>query len=83
MDHVQRKPLKVYKGVVTAISGDKTVKVKMDYLVKHEKYNKLIRRSVVAHVHDADGASKLGDQVEIAKCRPMSKTKNWRLIRVV
>jgi small subunit ribosomal protein S17 len=83
MAEAQRKPLKVYKGIVTSVSGAKTVKVKMDYLVKHEKYNKLLKRSVVAHVHDDANAAKVGDWVEISKCRPISKTKNWRLVRVV
>ncbi len=79
----QRKvPIK-YNGIVSSISGDKTIRVEMDYLVKHPKYGKIMKRRVVAHVHDEENQAKLGDRVEICKCRPYSKTKNWRLMDVL
>ncbi|MCH9023681.1 MAG: 30S ribosomal protein S17, partial [Planctomycetes bacterium] len=49
----------------------------------HPKYGKILKRRTNAHVHDEKNVAKLGDQVEICKCRPFSKTKNWRLVRVM
>ena len=79
----ERKKLKTYRGTVSSISGDKTVKVLLDYMVKHPKYGKRLKRTTVAHVHDELNTAKIGDTVDIAKCRPMSKTKFWRLVRVI
>ena len=55
----------------------------VNYLVKHEKYGKYIRKRTRIHVHDEDNAAKVGDRVEIVECRPISKTKSWTLVRVV
>jgi small subunit ribosomal protein S17 len=57
--------------------------VEIPRLVKHPVYGKYIRRRTVCHVHDEKNESKLGDMVEIMETRPLSKTKSWRLIRVV
>jgi small subunit ribosomal protein S17 len=70
-------------GVVESDKRDKTRKVAIDYAVKHPKYGKFIRRRSVLHVHDEDNVSKVGDRVEIAECRPVSKSKSWILVRVV
>lgn len=70
-------------GVVESDARDKTRKVVIAYLAKHEKYGKYIRRRTVLHVHDEHNESQLGDRVEVAQCRPVSKTKQWRLVRVV
>ena len=70
-------------GVVTSIAGTKTIGVRIDNLIKHPQYGKYIKRSSKLSVHDADGAANIGDTVEIASCRPISKTKSWRLVRVV
>lgn len=83
MSVTERKPPTLYKGFVTSKSGDKTVRVEMQYLVKHPKYGKILKRRTVAHVHDEKNDAGVGDAVEICKCRPMSKSKNWRLVRVV
>ncbi|KPK77407.1 MAG: hypothetical protein AMJ79_03220 [Phycisphaerae bacterium SM23_30] len=83
MSEKPRKPLTKYRGVVSRESGDQTIRVVLDYLTRHPKYGKILKRSTVAHVHDADKQAKVGDVVEICKCRPLSKTKNWRLIRVI
>jgi len=55
----------------------------MEYKVKHPKYGKYIRRRTKLYAHDETNIAKVGDQVEIMECRPMSKTKHWRLVRVV
>ena len=51
--------------------------------VKHALYGKYIRRSTKLHAHDEDNACKEGDVVRITECRPLSKTKNWRVVEVV
>lgn len=80
----QRKPLKGARmGTVTADARDKTVKVVVSYLVKAAKYGKYIRRRTAYQVHDPRNEARVGDTVEIVQCRKMSKTKSWRLVRVV
>ena len=83
MTTTQRKTPTVYKGVVSSKSGDKTVKVTLSYQTKHAKYGKMLKRTMSAHVHDENNTAQIGDNVEICKCRPYSKTKNWRLVKVV
>jgi small subunit ribosomal protein S17 len=70
-------------GVVQSDARDKTRKVSIQFSVKHPKYGKYIRRRTVLQVHDEENVSHVGDTVEIAECRPISKTKNWVLTRVV
>lgn len=70
-------------GVVTSDKRDKTRTVEVDYQYKHPKYGKYLRRSTKYQVHDPANASKLGDVVQIVGCRPISKTKTWRLVKVV
>ncbi len=79
-----RKPLAGTKiGVVTSDRRDKTRTVSVEFLARHSKYGKFLKRRTRFHVHDPENASKLGDRVEIATCRPISKTKSWRLVRVI
>lgn len=75
------KPTKV--GVVESDKRDKTRKVVVRYLAKHPKYGKYMRRRTVLHVHDENNESRLGDTVEVEATRPISKTKFWKLVRVV
>jgi len=70
-------------GVVETDGRDKTRKVVIDFMAKHPKYGKYVRGRTVLHVHDENNESRKGDKVEIAQCRPISKTKSWRLVRVV
>jgi len=70
-------------GLVTSDKMDKTRRVELPRLVKHARYGKYIRRRTVCHVHDAANESHAGDLVEIMESRPLSKTKHWRLVRVV
>ncbi|MEE9403862.1 MAG: 30S ribosomal protein S17 [Algisphaera sp.] len=70
-------------GVVTSDKRDKTRTVQVAYKVRHPKYGKFVKKSQKFQVHDEQNASKEGDRVEIASCRPLSKTKSWRLIKVV
>jgi len=70
-------------GVVESDKRDKTRRVAINFVTKHPKYGKYIRQRTVLHVHDETNDSKLGDRVEVAPCRPVSKTKTWKLVRVV
>ena len=77
------KQIKTRRGVVVSKSGDKSVKVQIDYKIKHPMYGKYIKRRTKLGVHDEQNAAGVGDVVEIAECRPISKSKNWRLVKVV
>ncbi len=70
-------------GRVTSSKMNKTVTVLVEDRVKHPLYGKYIVRSKKYHAHDANDQYKEGDLVEIAECRPLSKTKHHRLVRVV
>jgi len=70
-------------GVVESDKRDKTRRVTIHYVSKHPKYGKYVRQRTVLHVHDEANESRLGDRVEVAPCRPISKTKTWKLVRVV
>ena len=68
------------QGVVTGKSGDKTVVVRVDRLMKHPLYKKTIRRSRRYHVHDETNEVKVGDKVRIGESRPLSKLKRWMVL---
>jgi len=70
-------------GVVVSDKVNKTRKVVFEYLSRHAKYGKYIKRQTVLHVHDEKNESRLGDHVEVMSCRPISKTKTYRLVRIV
>lgn len=74
---------RIKRGIVVSKSGDKSLRVQINYKVKHPKYNKYIRRRIKLGVHDENNEAGVNDQVDIKECRPISKTKNWQLIRVV
>ena len=77
------KTLKTKRGVVVSKSGDKSVRVQIDYTVKHPMYGKYIKRRTKLGVHDPENAAGIGDTVDITECRPISKSKSWRLVKVV
>lgn len=70
-------------GVVTSDKRDKTITVAVEYQKIHRKYGKRLKRDAKFQVHDQDNQAGQGDRVEIAQCRPLSKTKSWRLVRVI
>ena len=87
MTETQEKPARrkrrAESGVVVSTGGDKTIHVVVNYLAKHRMYGKYIRRRTKLAVHDPANDAQLGDAVEIVPCRRMSKSKSWRLLRVV
>jgi len=70
-------------GAVTSDAMDKTVTVMIERKIKHPVYGKYIKRSTKLHVHDENNECTRGDTVLIEQCRPISKTKSWRLVKVV
>ena len=71
------------EGRVVSNKMQKTVTVLLERQVQHPLYGKIVRRSTKVHAHDEKSECKEGDLVRIAECRPMSKTKNWRVVAVV
>ena len=70
-------------GKVVSDKMDKTVTVQVDRRMKHPLYGKYVGKSNKYHAHDENGEYKMGDVVEIAESRPMSKTKSWVVTRLV
>lgn len=70
-------------GVVDSDTRAKTRRVVVSYMAKHPKYGKYLGQRTILHVHDENSESHTGDVVEVAPCRPVSKSKNWRLVRIV
>lgn len=79
----QENKSKVLRGTVVSKSGDKSVRVRIDYKIKHPKYGKYVNRSTKLGVHDAENQAGVGDTVDIKECRPVSKTICWRLENIV
>src|SRR5579862_7558648 len=79
----ERGKRRIEIGIVTIDKMDKTRRVEIPRLVKHPRYGKYIRRRTICHVHDETNQSRAGDKVEIMETRRLSKTKTWRLIKVV
>jgi small subunit ribosomal protein S17 len=71
-------------GVVTAAQKTpKTLRVEVEFLVRHSKYGKYMRDRSILHVHDEKQEARQGDRVQVMECRPMSKLKTWRLVKVL
>jgi small subunit ribosomal protein S17 len=70
-------------GKVISNRMNKTATVLIERKVKHPIYGKYIRRSTKLHVHDAENTCQEGDTVTIQQCRPLSKSKSWRLVDIV
>lgn len=78
-----RSQLRVLRGEVTSAKTAKTIKVTIEYKTRHPKYGKYLKRSTVYTVHDEKSECREGDIIEFAECRPMSRTKHHRLVKVV
>ncbi|HMM58398.1 MAG: 30S ribosomal protein S17 [Xanthomonadales bacterium PRO7] len=79
----QNKTQRTIEGRVVSNKMHKTVTVLLERQVQHPLYGKIVRRSTKVHAHDENGQCKEGDTVRIVECRPLSKTKNWRVVEVV
>lgn len=74
---------RIVTGIVTRDQNAKTRRVEIQRLVQHTKYGKYVKQRTVCYAHDEANESHLGDTVELVECRPMSKTKRWRIVRIV
>ena len=70
-------PKRIMQGVVVSDKGDKTIVVRVERRFTHAMYEKVIRRSKRFHAHDPENKFKIGDQVRIEECAPISKQKRW------
>lgn len=78
-----RNRRKTFVGVVESNKMNKTIKVRVDRLIKHQRYGKYLRRTTTLTAHDPDNVCQIGDKVRVMATRPLSKTKRWRLIEVL
>jgi small subunit ribosomal protein S17 len=79
----QVKPAHTVTGRVVSNKMDKTITVLVERRVQHPVYGKFMRRSTKIHAHDQNNDCNEGDTVEIEPCRPLSRTKSWRLVQIV
>ena len=80
---LERNLRKTRVGMVVSDKMDKTVTVAIIDLVKHPLYGKIMKRTLKVHAHDENNECGVGDKVEIMETRPLSKTKRWRLVRII
>ncbi len=76
-----RKAIKV--GTVTSNGMDKSVVVRVESVIMHKLYHRFVQRSRKFIAHDEGNTCKVGDKVQIQECRPLSKSKRWRVVRVI
>lgn len=80
---MERGRLVTVRGTVVSDRMQKTIVVKAERKVKHPRYGKYVRRYTTYYAHDENDDASMGDIVELAATRPLSKQKRWRLVRVV
>jgi small subunit ribosomal protein S17 len=74
---------KVRQGVVVSNKGDKTITVRIDRVGRHRVYGRVIRSTGTLHAHDEQNQAGEGDTVRVMECRPLSRTKRWRLVEIL
>lgn len=74
---------KRHRGTVVKDGAAKTLRVNVQRVYRHSRYGKILRRTVICHVHDELEIGNIGDLVEIVESRPMSRLKRWSLVGVV
>lgn len=72
-----------FSGIVSSVAMDKTITVVVERRKLHPKYKKYYRVSTKYHVHDEKNQAQKGDNVRFVECRPISKTKKWRLLEIL
>ena len=73
----------VRMGKVVSDKADKTITVRIDIAKRHRRYRKIVRSSSTLHAHDEANDANEGDLVRVIECRPMSRTKRWRLVEIL
>lgn len=79
----QAKVARTVTGRVVSNKMDQSIDVMVERKVKHPLYGKFVKRSTKMHAHDAENQCQEGDVVTIEQCRPLSKTKTWKLVEIV
>lgn len=79
----QAKNTRTVTGRVVSDKMDKTITVLVERKVAHPIYGKYVKRSTKLHAHDEGNECNMGDTVSIEECRPLSKNKSWRLVKVL
>ncbi|WP_154223800.1 30S ribosomal protein S17 [Marinicella rhabdoformis] len=79
----ENKVQKTKSGVVTSDKMDRTVTVMIERKIKHPLYKKYIKKSTKVHADDPENKCQEGDLVKIVECRPISKTKSWKVVEIV
>ncbi|MCZ6566652.1 MAG: 30S ribosomal protein S17 [Gammaproteobacteria bacterium] len=79
----EQNKIRTLQGMVVSDKMDKSITVLLERQVKHPLYKKYIKRSTKLHAHDEENECLIGDKVSIRECRPISKTKSWRLVEVL
>ena len=82
-EETREKKRKRRTGVVVRAGATKTLVVEVERRAPHPRYGKMERFVTTCHVHDEQGVARPGETVVIEECRPMSRTKRWRLVEVV
>lgn len=80
---MSEKALRIQTGSVVSDKMDKSAVVLIERKVKHPVYGKFMRKSTKLHIHDENNECGVGDTVQISECRPISRTKSWKLVKVV
>ena len=80
---MERNLRNVRVGRVVSNKMDKTIVVAMEDNIRHPKYNKILKRTVKLHAHDANNECGIGDRVSVMETRPLSATKRWRLVEII
>ena len=70
-------------GLVSSDKMDKTVVVAIEDNVKHPIYGKIVKRTLKVHAHDENNECGVGDKVMVMETRPLSKTKRWRVVKII
>ena len=83
MSEDKQKVERIVTGRVVSDKMNKGITVLVERRVKHPLYGKFVRKSTKLHAHDENNECKAGDVVTIQECRPLSKTKTWRLVEVI
>ncbi|MGI6535584.1 MAG: 30S ribosomal protein S17 [Eggerthellaceae bacterium] len=79
----ERNSRKVRQGIVVSDAADKTIVVEITERKPHPVYGKMITSTKKFHAHDENNEAGVGDTVQIMETRPLSKTKRWRLLKIV
>ncbi len=80
---MSEKVLRIQTGSVISDKMEKSAVVLIERKVKHPIYGKFVKKSTKLHIHDENNECGVGDTVQITECRPVSKTKSWKLVKVV